>query len=636
MQTIRKTIQALLIFFLLISTLGFRSYNSNASPSKNEVWARRVDLGSEYRELLAAPLPPRHEFPAFCPGNCLQSTSNLIGQNYLYGVINNDGQHYADEWQQGVRATTFEFQWQLYEPHEGVFDNGYIQHMQNILSDLNAQGWFIQMIPGIQYTPQWVYDNYPDMYYVNQYGERYNPDASTQGSFRTINAPFNPAARQLIAAYFTRIFQDFDQSNPSLHFDAVRVGGGVQGELRYPPANWNGHTNSYWAFDPYAQDHSISGIPAQVIGWRPGIDENPGSVARGQLLINPGFEQSTPDFPIFGWTPDPDVTAIFTTTNPHSGDQSLQLGLTTPNRVHQFVRVEPNTTYQLQGWVRPGQAGSLARIFLSSYSLNNRPISARSFIKLESGASSWNQVSGEITTAVDTRFLKIELDGDQPGDFFFDDLQLTRLGETNTQSRDINVPLDFYDWYVKTLTNFQNWQIAELRKHFSGQLDVLYAGKGLLMGQLSDVLNNDLHGDSYTETGSGLYAGSLYERHIAGLPADPGISIFLTGVEGPSADKVADNSPYPIDWSAAHWLATLAHANGRPIWGENTGRNNPDQMRLTFTRMRVNGFTGIMWGFESELYANPNPSSYATIADYSGLIAAYSGKYNAFIPLCLR
>lgn len=604
---------------LLGSALSFRPYTLQAAPSSSErSWE---------------PIP---EYSAFCPGGCIQSTPALIGPDFLFGVINNDGHHYADEWQNGMRATTFEFQWRLYEPQEGVFDADYIQHMKDILSALNAQGWFIQMIPGIQYTPQWVYDNYPDMYYVNQYGESYKPDPISQGSFQVINTPFNPQARLLITTYFNRIFQDFDQTDPSLQFDSVRVGGGVQGELRYPPADWNGHTNSYWAFDSYAQDPSVSAIPDQVVGWRPGIDANPGSIDRGQLLINPGFEQTTSEFPLFGWTPDPEVTAIFTTTNPHSGDQSLQLNLTTPNRIHQFVSVAPNTTYQLQGWLKTGQPNSLARIFLSTYTVNNRPTSANSFEKLESGTSNWSQVSGSITTAADTRFIKIELDGDRSGDYYFDDLQLTRLNETNTQSRDISVPLQFYNWYVQALTDYQSWQINELRMHFSGQLDIIYAGKGLLISQLTDVLNNDLQGDIFTERGSALYAGSIYEHHIAGLPADPGISLFLTGIEDPPAGAIDDTSPYPRDWSAARWLANLARSAGLPIWGENTGRNNYDQMKLSLTRMRMNGFTGLMWGFESELYSNPNPNGYASMADYAGLIAFYNAKFGAFIPLCLR
>ena len=155
---------------------------------------------------------------------------------YLFGVVNDDGLHYDDLWGRGVRAITFEFQWKRYEPQQGVYDQGYINHMQQLLAQLNSQGWVVQMVPGFHYTPDWVFANYAGMHYVNQYGDVYNPDPFQAGDFRVINAPFNPQARNLIATYLAKIFLDFDQSNPAYRFDSVRVGGEVQGELRYPPA----------------------------------------------------------------------------------------------------------------------------------------------------------------------------------------------------------------------------------------------------------------------------------------------------------------------------------------------------------------------------------------------------------------
>lgn len=49
-----------------------------------------------------------------------------------------------------------------------------------------------------------------------------------------------------------------------------------------------------------------------------------------------------------------------------------------------------------------------------------------------------------------------------------------------------------------------------------------------------------------------------------------------------------------------------------------------ETMRDSAQRMQANGFLGLMWAFESELYANPNPNNYATIADYEAVIAAYN------------
>jgi hypothetical protein len=54
----------------------------------------------------------------------------VTASNYLFGVINDDGDHYDDQWARGVRATTFEFQWKKYEPQEGVYDQSYINHMK--------------------------------------------------------------------------------------------------------------------------------------------------------------------------------------------------------------------------------------------------------------------------------------------------------------------------------------------------------------------------------------------------------------------------------------------------------------------------------------------------------------------------
>lgn len=557
----------------------------------------------------------------------------VASSNYLFGVINDDGDHYDDQWARGVRATTFEFQWKKYEPQEGVYDQSYINHMKQILTNLNNQGWYIQMIPGYHYVPEWVFNNYPDVYFVNQYGEKYSPNPVTQADFRVINAPFNPQARELIAGYIQRIFQDFDQGNPALHFNSVRVGGGVQGEMRYPPETWNGHTNAYWAFDSYAQNPAVSGILSSVQGWRPGIDPNPGSVNRGQLLLNPGFEQSHANYGILSWAPDDQVIAELTSTNPHSGNRALKLTISSANRIHQFVRVSPGTTYNQSGWIKSGDGSGYARILITQYDSNWNLIASSPFLKVETLSTSWIQLTDSLTTSPSTSVLKVEMDGTQPGTYYFDDLQLERAGETNQQSRDIDVPLNFYDWYVQSLTNYQNWQINEIRKAYQGQLDIVYAGKGVRPYQVVDALANDLRGDGWSEKNSGLYAASDYARHVNELSTYQNVALYVTGIEVPPADQVSDNSPFPGNWSAARWLAQIARNHSVMIWGENTGFNDRQDMSLAIQRMRGNGFVGILWAFESELYASENPNNYATIDDYESFIRTYSNLNKVHLPL---
>lgn len=559
---------------------------------------------------------------------CIPAGPGGRGRN-LFGVINNQGEHYADEWAKGVRATVFELHWRHYEPQDGVYDQAYIDHAKQILSQLKSAGWYIQLVPGYHYVPDWVFTQYPDMFYRNQFGENYDPDANTAGDYRVLNAAFNPQARALISRYLARVFQDFNPSD----FDSVRVGGSVLGEIRYPPPDWNGHPNSYWAFDVHAQNPAESSIPASVVGWRPGIDPNPGSQGRGQLIVNPGFEQVHPSFSVLAWSPEDEILAELTPQDVHTGSQALKLTISTPHRIHQFVRVEPNVTYQFGGWLKSTDSAKKARLLFTQYDANNQPVPDVPFVKLESNAPTWSDKSGSLTTASTTRFLKVELDGNAPGAYYFDDLWLKRAGETNVQERDINVPLAFYDWYVQALTNYQNWQIAEIRKYTSTQLDLVYAGKGLMPNHLTDALTNDLIGDSWSESSSALYSGSLYDRHVAGLQTLENIALYLTGIEDPPADQVDDTSPYPSQWSAARWLASLAQAQGLIIWGENSGGNNKDQMQLATRRMLANGYLGLLWGFESELYANPNPQGFATIQDYAAEIARYNPTCRFFLPL---
>jgi hypothetical protein len=570
----------------------------------------------------------RHTDPGLA-GAAVQNPSSI----YLFGVVNDDGLHYDDLWQRGVRAVTFEFQWKRYEPQEGVYDQDYINHMQQLLTQLNNQGWYVQMIPGFHYTPDWVFASYTGMHYVNQYGDIYDPDPFLAGDFRVINAPFNPQARSLVANYLAKIFTDFDQRIPAYQFDSVRIGGGVQGELRYPPALWNGKYNSFWAFDASAQNPAVSGIPVEVVNWRPGIDANPGTTGRGQLIVNPGFEDIHPPYATPSWSPDDEVNVVVQTSGPHSGGRALKVTLNSPNRVHQYVRVTPNSLYRFGGWLRAASNSKRARIIITQYNALGQLLSGASFAKLETNSITWQEVSGSLQSEPGALFFKVEVDGDQAGVFYFDDLWLKKNGETNSQNRNVEIPSKFYNWYVQKLVEYENWQINEVRKFYNGHLDIVVAGKGVRPNQITDALNNDLKGDGWSEQGSGLYAGSDYAQLLAGISNKALSSVYLTGVEVPTTAN--DTSPYPGQWSAAKWLAKLARDNGMTIWGENTGQNTKTEMELAIQRMRANRFNGLLWALESELYVTPNSHGYATMQDYQNLIQRFANNFQLFLTFTI-
>jgi hypothetical protein len=110
-----------------------------------------------------------------------------------------------------------------------------------------------------------VHTEYPDSYYVNQYGDVYT-DSEDAGDANLI---FNPVLRNLVSEYMEDVFAYFGPN-----FAAVRIGGGRYGELTYPPQAYAKHTNSYWAYDPNAL------AKIQSPHWRPGDPAPNGEAAK--------------------------------------------------------------------------------------------------------------------------------------------------------------------------------------------------------------------------------------------------------------------------------------------------------------------------------------------------------------------
>jgi hypothetical protein len=118
---------------------------------------------------------------------------------------------------------------------------------------------------------------------------------------------------------------------------------------------------------------------------------------------------------------------------------------------------------------------------------------------------------------------------------------------------------------------------------------------------------------------------------MIGSIRDPRAIVYCTWMDGTigNRDIADDNSADPSRWSPVHWQASLARANPLHlrVWGENTGHNNDEAMRITFERIRRFDLMGVMWAFDPELFADPNPEHYATFADYSEFILGESKRH---------
>jgi hypothetical protein len=183
-----------------------------------------------------------------------------------FGVLQATAPRAAQERAAGVTAGELELNWSAYEPAPGQFDGAYAAQQKANLAGLRAAGLAVVLDVGLQYPPAWVFGVDGNTRFVNQYGDVWHGGLSEDAP----NAVFDAAVRSAEAAYIQHVAADLGDS-----FWAVRAGGLLQDELRYPPAADNGHANSYWAFDANAQAHS------PVPGWKPG---QPGSAQASAFL----------------------------------------------------------------------------------------------------------------------------------------------------------------------------------------------------------------------------------------------------------------------------------------------------------------------------------------------------------------
>lgn len=195
----------------------------------------------------------------------------------------------------------------------------------------------------------------------------------------------------------------------------------------------------------------------------------------------------------------------------------------------------------------------------------------------------------------------------------------------------------FIHWYIGALSNYQNFQIATIRQHFNGLLNILYADWCVRPGQIDDAIATNLNGSSFAEFYGQLQKGHAPQQHIEALPDDVNLVAYTTSFNSVhpwshDINFVNEGSSDPKDWSPVHFLSWLAN-NHNPklkVWGENSGNNPYSQMQLIFQRIKDYGAMGVMWAFESSLYSS-NPS-YANLSDFVSLIAlnAPSGTTNRY------
>jgi hypothetical protein len=188
--------------------------------------------------------------------------------SYCWSLIGGGTTQLQQEHSAGIRIKTFSLSWKKMYPANGMVDQSYLDRKRDELNQLRRAGFKVILLLGFHDIPPWVHTEYPDSYYINQYGEKYL-DSIDAGD---ANIVFNPTLRTVVDQYIQGVFSYFGTD-----FVAVRIGGGRYGELTYPPATYANKTNCYWTFDGNAQSKS------PVPGWKPG---NPSPNGEAATFLN--------------------------------------------------------------------------------------------------------------------------------------------------------------------------------------------------------------------------------------------------------------------------------------------------------------------------------------------------------------
>jgi hypothetical protein len=186
----------------------------------------------------------------------------------------------------------------------------------------------------------------------------------------------------------------------------------------------------------------------------------------------------------------------------------------------------------------------------------------------------------------------------------------------------------FFNWYLDALVDYQNWQISQVRSHFSGWLMMLYPSWGIRPGQVDEAIAANLDGTTSAERNGETQRGFDFARQIRAI-VDSKVVVTTTWIDAP-AD--GDTSWNPKNWSPVKYLSSLADAHEPQLtkFGENTGKGDLQRMQLSTFQMQHNKLMGMAWYREEEMLAG----TYAGLSDYERIIHYYNNIKSRYHFCC--
>ncbi len=174
------------------------------------------------------------------------------------GIVGVSGNYFAAEHAAGLKLVVIGVSWSSAEPTSGSFDTSYLSSVRAEIANARSRSLSVVLDPGLQYPPAWVFTLPGGTRFVDQFGDVYTGPAGSGDD--VANAVTDTAVRSAEATYLRNLSAQI----PGTLLNAVRTGGGPDGELRYPTGDYNGHSDAFWAYDSSSQ--AASPVP----GWQPG------------------------------------------------------------------------------------------------------------------------------------------------------------------------------------------------------------------------------------------------------------------------------------------------------------------------------------------------------------------------------
>ena len=192
------------------------------------------------------------------------------GKTPIIGVLGVSGNYFSQERAAGIGAVTINVGWNEAEPSQGTFSSAYLSSLQKEIAAARSAGLSVVLDPGLQYPPNWVFSLPGGTRFVDQYGDVFTGREDSGNN--VVNGVTDLAVRVAEGSYLTWLGSQIQPGE----IVGIREGGGPLGELRYPSNDYDGHTNSFWAYDASTQAKS------PVPGWTPGT----GSAVQARAFLD--------------------------------------------------------------------------------------------------------------------------------------------------------------------------------------------------------------------------------------------------------------------------------------------------------------------------------------------------------------